>query len=276
MVLHFPPCKIILCNFLLLLSFRGLNCRRIINHSDGDHMASNMDPSLKVFFTINDLKIGKEIPIYFPNKTKSSNSPHLLPRKESKSIPFSSKNIPYLLKLFSFPQNTPQAKAIKYTLTQCETDPKIKQETKLCVTSLESMLDFVRVTFGLDSPFKALTSNYDHKKVNKEVQKYVITEKPREIMVKKMMISCHVMPYPYVVYYCHSRKQGGNRVFEVNLRGENNEKIEAAAICHMDTSMWDVNHVSFRLLKVKPGSSVCHFLPSDNVIWVPLEANLMD
>ncbi|XP_065856823.1 BURP domain protein USPL1-like [Euphorbia lathyris] len=268
MAIHFSSCRIILCISLVFLSIKGLNSRRITNHREEDH---HIDPSVNVFFTINDLKIGKQIPIYFPNKNKT-NTPHLLTRQQTKSIPFSSKNLPYLLKLFSFPKNTPQAKAIEYTLNQCETDPKIEKETKLCVTSLESMLDYVRGAFGLDTEFRALSTNYG--KEVKELQKYRIVEVMEKRMRMKMMISCHVMPYPYVVYYCHSRSgsgSGNNRVFEVVLRGEEDgEKVEAVGICHMDTSKWDVNHVSFRLLNVKPGlSSVCHFLPADNLVWVP-------
>ncbi|KNA03061.1 hypothetical protein SOVF_212750, partial [Spinacia oleracea] len=50
----------------------------------------------------------------------------------------------------------------------------------------------------------------------------------------------------------------------------NNNIVEAVAVCHMDTSQWSPNHASFRVLKIKPGSSpVCHFFPADNLVWVP-------
>ncbi|EEF43287.1 Dehydration-responsive protein RD22 precursor, putative [Ricinus communis] len=225
-----------------------------------------MDPSLNVFFTINDLKIGKTIPIYFPNKDPST-SPHLLSREETSSIPFSLSQLPYLLELFSFSEDSQQAKGMEYTLRQCEVEP-IEGETKTCATSLESVLDFVRSTFGLDTQFKVLTTNYVTNPI-KQLQNYTILEEPKEILATKT-IGCHIMPYPFVVYYCHSR-EGGNRLFEMLLGGENGERIQAAGICHMDTSQWDKDHVAFHLLKFKPGSSpVCHFFQADSIVWVPM------
>uniref|UniRef100_A0A2N9IID3 BURP domain-containing protein n=1 Tax=Fagus sylvatica TaxID=28930 RepID=A0A2N9IID3_FAGSY len=191
-----------------------------------NHM-NHMDPSSMVFFTVKDLKVGKTMPIYFPKRDPST-SPHVLPREEAISIPFSSKQLPHLLEFFSFSFDSPQAKAMADTLKECETKP-IKGETKFCATSLESMLDF--------TPPK--------------------------------MVACHTMPYPYAIFYCHSQKSE-NKVFKVRLGGENGDKVEAIAVCHMDTSQWSPDHVSFRLLGVQPGtSSVCHFFPADNFVWVP-------
>ena len=64
-------------------------------------------------------------------------------------------------------------------------------------------------------------------------------------------------------------------MFEVSLEGENGERVESAAVCHMDTSRWDRDHVSFHVLGVEPGSSpVCHFFPSDNLVWVPFPSTI--
>jgi hypothetical protein len=90
----------------------------------------------------------------------------------------------------------------------------------------------------------------------------------KEISAPKM-IACHTMPYPYAVFYCHCQ-ESEHRVFEVSLGGVNEEAVQAAAVCHMDTSRWDPDHVSFRVLKVEPRTSpVCHFFPADNLVWVP-------
>jgi hypothetical protein len=109
-------------------------------------------PSLNVFFTIDDLKVGKIKPIYFPEKDPSM-SPRLLSREEADTIPFSSKQLPNLLEFFSFSIDSPQAKAMEYTLGQCELEP-IEGETKFCATTLESLLDFAGGIFGLDTQFK--------------------------------------------------------------------------------------------------------------------------
>ncbi|EOX98055.1 Uncharacterized protein TCM_006908 isoform 1 [Theobroma cacao] len=229
------------------------------------HM-NHMDRSLMVFFILNDLKVGKSMPIYFP-KNDPSTSPHLLPREEADSIPFSLKELPYLLRFFSFLQDSPQAKAMEDTLRECETKA-IKGETKFCATSLESMLDFARSIFGLNSHFKILTTAHLTKS-STLFQNYTILATPQETSAPKM-VACHTMPYPYAVLYCHSQETQ-NKVFKVSLGGDNGDRAEAVAVCHMDTSQWTRNHVSFRVLGIEPGTpGVCHFFPADNFVLIPV------
>ncbi|KAL5562637.1 hypothetical protein UlMin_032384 [Ulmus minor] len=247
--------------------------RNLRKHDHGhplSHMGHMMDPALQVFFMPNELKAGKTMPIYFP-KTNLSSSPKLLTKEESDSIPFSISQLPFLLDFFSFSENSPQAKAIEYTLKQCELKP-IEGETRFCATTLESMLDFALYVFGSSTRFKVLTTT---RLINSStlLQNYTILENPKEIFATRM-IGCHTMPYPYAVFYCHSQ-ESENKVFEVSLVGENGERVDAAAVCHMDTSRWDRDHVSFRVLRVEPGTSpVCHFFPSDNLVWVPFSASV--
>ncbi|KAL2460149.1 Uncharacterized protein Adt_43569 [Abeliophyllum distichum] len=193
-----------------------------------------LDPVLNVFFYINELKVGKKMPIYFPIKDPST-SPPLLSREESDFIPFSLEKLPYILQLFSFPEGSKHAKAMENTLQHCEFPP-LEGETKFCSTSLEFMLDSVRSIFGFKSKFNILTTNHLTKSISL-LQNYTILEVPKE----------------------------------VSLVGEDGGRVEAAAICHMDTSNWDPEHVSFRVLKTQPGASpVCHFFPADNLIWIPV------
>ncbi|XP_054778528.1 BURP domain-containing protein BNM2A-like [Prosopis cineraria] len=232
-----------------------------------DH--NHMDPELNVFFTPKDLKIGKKMPIYFAQRNAST-SPKILPREESDKIPFSSKHLPSLLKFFSFPKHSPQAKAMEYTLKHCEFQA-MEGETKFCATSLESLLDSTRQIFGNSCQFSMLSTTH---LVNSSVplQNYTISQ------VKNMsvprVIGCHPLPYPYAVFYCHSQ-QSDTRLFVVMLEGEDGARVKAPAICHMDTSMWNKDHVAFNVLKVEPGTSpVCHFFPPDNLVWVPLPSAL--
>ncbi|KAG2705617.1 hypothetical protein I3760_05G063700 [Carya illinoinensis] len=234
-------------------------------HAHPEMHMDHMDPALNVFLAIDDLKVGKSMPIYFPRKDPSM-SPRLLPREEVDSIPFSSTQLPYLLEFFSFSKESTEAKAMEYTLGQCELEP-IKGETKFCATSFESLLDFPRSFFGLNSRLKVITAT-DLRNSTVLIQNYTFLG-VKEISAPKM-IACHPMPYPYAVFYCHGQ-ESENRLFEVSLDGENGETVQAAAFCHMDTSQWDPEHVSFRVLGVEPGSSpVCHFFPADNIIWVPI------
>ncbi|OMO86315.1 hypothetical protein COLO4_21242 [Corchorus olitorius] len=252
-------------NVLRLHSMDSVRSKGDGHHHPSSH--SHMDPSLRVFFTLNQLKLGKTMPIYFP-KNDPSKSPQLLPKEEADSIPFSLKQLPYLLQLFSFSQGSPQAIAMENTLRECETKA-IKGETKFCATSLDSMFDFARTIFGLDSQFQIVATRHLITKSNTHFQNYTILETPEEIPAPKM-VACHTMPYPYAVLYCHSQETE-NKVFKVSLGGENGDRVEAVAVCHMDTSQWTPNHVSFRVLGIEPGTpGVCHFFPADNFVLIPL------
>ncbi|XP_065857657.1 BURP domain-containing protein BNM2A-like [Euphorbia lathyris] len=232
-------------------------------HRNNNHMMHHLDPSSLVFFTPNDLKLGKKLPIYFPMK----DPPPLLSKNEANSIPFSYTHLPHLLRLFSFSPDSPQAKSMENTLKQCEIDP-IKGETKVCATSLESTIDFVHKTFGLETQFRVLQTNHIEKSgVN--LDNYTILSEPEEIRVPNM-VACHTLPYPYRVFYCHSQKSE-NKLFMVSLGGDNGGRVEAVSVCHMDTSQWSKDHASFRVLETKPGASpVCHFFRADVLVYVPL------
>lgn len=233
-------------------------------HAHASSHMEQLDPLLYVFFTLSDLKIGKRMPIYFPY-SKPSETPKLLPREEADSIPFSTSQLEYLLNLFSFPKESPQAKAVEYTLKQCELE-SIKGETKFCATSLKSMLDFATKMLGGDTHLKVLTTT---RLSNSTIllQNYTILEEPRETMAAKM-VACHSMPYPYAIFYCHCQ-ESNNRLFEILLGADNGDRVKASAICHMDTSQWDKDHASFKVLKTKPGAShVCHFVSTDSLVWL--------
>ncbi|CAI9104497.1 OLC1v1003179C1 [Oldenlandia corymbosa var. corymbosa] len=232
-------------------------------------MHHNMDPSTIVFFQLEDLKLGQKIPIFFPDRDlPSPSSPSSLPKSVADSIPFSLKHLPYLLQRFSFSKGSPQAIAMENTLRECETDP-IQGETKLCATSYESMLDFATKILDSENEIKLLSTVY-LTKPNNGVQEYTIIEDPFPIQAQKM-VACHTMPYPYTVFYCHYQRSE-SRVFKVSLNGDeegNNNRVEALAVCHMDTSQWNPNHISFQVLRTKPGESpVCHFFPADNFVLV--------
>ncbi|GMP38003.1 hypothetical protein CsSME_00009433 [Camellia sinensis var. sinensis] len=203
--------------------------------------------------------------MYFPKRDPSS-SPHFLPKEESDSIPFSLEQLPNLLQIFSFPQGSPQAQAMESTFRQCEVKP-IKGESKTCATSLESMLDFLRAMLRLESEFKVVSTIHFTESTT-ILQNYTILEDPLEICGPNKMVACHTMPHPYAIFYCHYQ-ESESKVFKVFLGGENGDRVEVVAVCHMDTSQWSPGHVSFQVLGIEPGSSpVCHFFPSDNLVWI--------
>ncbi|XAR59528.1 hypothetical protein NMG60_11015392 [Bertholletia excelsa] len=259
---RFLSFSFLFCILLVSRSTHTTTAREIARKSLKDF--DTVDPSLNVFFRVEDLKVGNKMLIFFtPNNP--SESPKLLPREEADSIPFSSSHLPYLLNFFSFSKDSPQAKAMQHTLHECELEP-INGEFKFCATSLESMLDSVQKIFGWKLQFRVITTNLpsNHTVL---LQHYTILEVPEEISTPKML-ACHSLPYPYAVFYCHGQRSK-NRLFRISLGGENGKRVEALGVCHMDTSEWNPNHVSFRVLGTRPGMSpVCHFFPADNLVWV--------
>ncbi|KAG9130359.1 hypothetical protein Leryth_004352 [Lithospermum erythrorhizon] len=238
--------------------------------SSSSNMDHQMDLAMNLFFTINDLKPGNNMSVYFSIKNPL-NSPHFIPKEEADSIPFSSAQLPYLLNYFSFSEESPQAKAMGETLKHCESKP-LEGETKFCATSLESMLDSAGAVFGSNTRLKVLTTNH-LTKPRVELQNYTISGRVKEVSARKI-VACHSLPYPYVVFYCHSQ-ESDHKLLKVLLVGDDGGRVEAPAMCHMNTSQWDPSHLAFRALKTKPGeSSVCHFFPADNLIWVPSSSAL--
>lgn len=226
------------------------------------------DPRLKVYFMIEELKVGKVMPIYFPNR-------HLIPslilsKHEADNIPFSSKEFQNLLNFFSLSQGSPQALAMEIAFEKCEEKP-IEGETRFCATSLESIHEFAQDIFGFDTRVKTLTTKHQKNQPSGLLQNYKVTKISQNIPSPKL-ISCHTMPYPYAIFYCHA-PHSESKVFMVSLEGENGDLVEAVSVCHMDTSKWRREHVAFSVLGVEPGTtSVCHFFPSDHFVLVPASA----
>ncbi|KAJ4830477.1 hypothetical protein Tsubulata_003415 [Turnera subulata] len=199
----------------------------------------------------------------------SSKPPPLLTREKAESIPFSVKDLPYILRYFSFSPGSPQAKAMQETLQSCEGET-MEGETRICATSLESMLDFVSESFGHKSRSHALTTRHKTDPKWEFVQNYTIIQAPKEVSSSRI-VACHPLSYPYSVYLCHY--QHGNKVLKVSLADENGDQIEAVATCHMDTSKWYPGHISFAILGTRPGSAeACHFFPVYHVAWVPADS----
>ncbi|KAL3651801.1 hypothetical protein CASFOL_004803 [Castilleja foliolosa] len=238
------------------------------NPSGKNKSISENNPELTMFFHYNNLKVGTKLPFYFPTKDPST-SPHLLSKHESNSIPFTTSQFESVLEFFSFTETSKQALAMKTTLQHCEYPPN-KDETKFCATSLESMLDSIRAIFGFNSKFKIITTKYLSNSISSiPLQDYTIIEPPTRISARKIM-ACHLLPYPYAVFYCHGQ-ESDTKLYKVLLAAEDGGRVEAAAICHMDTTEWDPHHVAFRVLGTEPGGlPICHVFPMDNLVWVTL------
>lgn len=230
-----------------------MECRETHEHSPPKKTTS-------VFMQPKELRKGTRLPIFMPKQDFSKT--HFLPRDEADSIPFSSRHLPEILRLFA---GSPMAESIEGTIATCES-PAVKGETKYCATSVESMLDFVVETFRVSDPPPTLASSVFRTEHREEYQNYTIWESPEEIRLSKM-VGCHTLAYPYSVVYCHTQ-EGGNRAFKMLMRGDNGDLVDMIVACHMDTSQWDPNHASFATLGIRRGSPVCHvFPPHGNFLW---------
>ncbi|XP_050236792.1 BURP domain-containing protein 9-like isoform X2 [Mercurialis annua] len=211
-------------------------------------------PNSTVFFLQKDLQAGQKMKLHI---TKSSNKAKFLPRQDSEAIPFSSKNLQAILQKFSIKPDSKQAKIIKQTIIDCESQG-IKGEEKNCPTSLESLIDFSIPVVG-----KKLQILYNEVARPTRIQEYTIMGVE---MIGENQVVCHKQKYPYAVYYCHS--VSATKVYQAPLVGADGIKAKAVAICHSDTSDWNPKHLAFLMLNVKPGEgTVCHFISSDTVVW---------
>nr|XP_043610195.1 BURP domain-containing protein 9-like isoform X2 [Erigeron canadensis] len=223
-----------------------------------DHLKD--DPNAALFFLENDLDQGKEIKIHLTTKDQKA---LLLPQKIADLIPFSSKNLTQIYNMFSVKPFSVEAEIMKRTLSLCEQE-RIEGEEKYCATSLESMVDFS--TTNLGKKVKPITTEVNTKESSTTLSKYKI-KGSRKLATNKAVV-CHKLNYAYAVFYCHAAVNV--KAYAVSLVGENDTKVNAVAVCHIDTSKWDPQHMAFQVLKVKPGGvPVCHYLPEGHVVWVP-------
>ncbi|MED6193297.1 hypothetical protein PIB30_018045 [Stylosanthes scabra] len=246
------------------LTSYGLHSKK---EKGGPRSSNNVDhtEAFKVgFFAMDDLYIGNIMTLQFPVEEFS----HFLSKKEADSIPFSSSQLPSVLQLFGVSEDSPQAMSMRGTIDNCEA-ATITGETKICATSLESMLEFVNNIIGSEEKHEILTTRTSPPSASgAPLQKYSIMEVSEDIYAPKW-VACHPVPYPYAVYFCHFISTG-TRVFKVLLGGENGDKVEALGVCHLDTSDWSPNHILFKQLGFMPGEApVCHFFPVKHLMWVP-------
>ncbi|XP_007033073.2 PREDICTED: uncharacterized protein LOC18601917 [Theobroma cacao] len=230
------------------------------NHGDDDIGSEEVG-----VFTIDDVRafhVGRKLSTFFSIRNPSL-YPGFLPREMADSIPFSSSETSKILQFFSVSPESPKGKAIKDTLRRCEIEPA-KGETKICSTSSESMLEFLKNAFG-EANFKLISTSHPTM-TTPILQSYTILEPPREIESPKK-VACHPLQYLYAIYMCHYDATE-TKIFKVPLVGDNGDKVDALIVCHMDTSAWSPKHTAFSLLGTKPGIPVCHAFSEGHGVWI--------
>ncbi|XP_058007362.1 BURP domain-containing protein BNM2A-like isoform X2 [Hevea brasiliensis] len=218
-------------------------------------VADFVEASYIGIFTPGDVYLGKVMPIYFPIQ-----DPSTYPRFFTKN--FISYPFPDLPKIF---KHYPQAK-ISVEPEKCEIQPA-QAGTKVCARDMESLHNFIHRSFGSEGELKIVETKYPTISAAL-LQDYIVLEDPQEIEGQGMVV-CHPVSE---ALFCHYNVEAVKLV-KVSLRGDSGDKVEAIAICHTDSSRWEHDHIVFRLLQVKPGSPVCHFLPAGHLVWVQSPAS---
>ncbi|XWS54620.1 hypothetical protein CRYUN_Cryun10bG0104400 [Craigia yunnanensis] len=238
---------------------------KMMKDHDMEHHHQHIENAEVGLFTIDDLRgfyVGKKLPIFFPIRDHSLYPP-FLPKEIADTIPFSSSQASTILQLFSVSPDSPKGKAIRETLRNCEFKAG---ETKICATSLESLLGFLRKAFGPEVDFKFISTS--HPTITTPIlQNYTVLEPPREIQSAKK-VACHPNPYLYAVYFCHIDANYQTKAFKLSLVGDSGDKVEALVVCHMDTSAFNSDHIAFRLLGIKKGNSFCHVFREGDIVWI--------
>ncbi|KAI5355013.1 hypothetical protein L3X38_007908 [Prunus dulcis] len=217
---------------------------------------------LAIFFFEKDMRPGATMKFQFP---RNSNTATFLPRESAQSIPFSSNKLPEIFGHFSVKPTSEEAKTIKQTIEECEA-PGLKGEEKYCATSLESMVDFSTSKLGTRN-VEAISTEILEKGATMSMHNYTTMPGLKKLAGDKVVV-CHKENYPYAVFFCHAIKQ--TAAYVLSLKADDGMKVKAVTICHLDTSEWDPEHLSFQILNVKPGTTpICHFISTDAIAWVP-------
>ncbi|XP_074569267.1 BURP domain-containing protein 6-like [Curcuma longa] len=226
--------------------------------------------SRSLFFLEKDLFPGATFDLQF--KRSISKHADLLPRRVADALPFSSDKLPDVLALLSVDPDSKEAREMSATLERCERTSNAR-ETKHCATSIESMVDFAVSALATDDV--SAVSTVANATAAAAMQRYAV-EGFERIGGEGVGVFCHAEPYAYVVFHCHAVGRGMMREYTVSLTGSDGSRVEAIAVCHLDTTSWNPRHVMLQVLHVKPGSAepVCHFLPIDHVLWTPRQQML--
>lgn len=83
----------------------------------------------------------------------------------------------------------------------------------------------------------------------------------------KDSVVCHSMGFPSQLYSCHVVSK--TKVLEgVLILTANASVSRVVFVCHMGTKAWDPSFEGFTILKVQPGTPICHWVDPDTLVWV--------
>ncbi|OWM77706.1 BURP domain-containing protein 3-like [Punica granatum] len=218
------------------------------------------DEGWSLFFAEDDLHPGKTMSMRF---IKSTNPVSFLPQKEAAFMPFSSRRLSEIFRLYSGKSGSAEAQKISYTIERCLGPSLVSTEDTSCVMSLESMVDFATTRLG--NNLQVFNTEVKEQAVGK--QDYTIQSRIKKVEGDRLAV-CHKLHYPYAVFTCHSFKSTDSYPIVVPVKGPDGTTTEAIAVCHENTS--EQNPEPLKMLNIKPGIvPLCHFLARDSIVYAP-------
>ncbi|KAK3140166.1 hypothetical protein QOZ80_5AG0396970 [Eleusine coracana subsp. coracana] len=228
--------------------------------------SSQMVAETGIFFHMAQLRPGSTMTLSFPAEAEPA---AILPHDVALNVPFS--NLDDVLSTFSIPSASDDAARFRDTLTRCQAPP-LAGVVKSCSTSLEATVQAAMRFLGTDHDGVTMAATPEIPRAGLPRHPYVVQAVTQ--LASDKYVSCHVMPFPYAVYLCHTTRKEPYGGFKVWLRGVGGDagegpEVSLLAFCHMDTSGWNPAHPAFEVLHTRPGGSpVCHFTTYGSLAFV--------
>ncbi|MCO5598174.1 hypothetical protein L7F22_052266 [Adiantum nelumboides] len=261
------------------------------------------DKDIPVFFRESELVVGGQMSIEDPrlqtaalerNRDFLMSSPHefaqskytyldikkvperaFLPAELSKTLPFTNTSASQVFKL---DESSELAQVSSKTVETCNEGVHADGTTELqgeaagCATSLEGMQSLLSSPMLLGpkqaAHVEALVAEADQN-LQGGFKGKVMEVKMRASEASRHAV-CHNLMYPSAVYFCHYLPR--TRVYAVTLQQAtaSDKLLQAVAMCHLETTGWNPQHIAFQNLQTKPGESeACHWVLQGSVTFVP-------
>uniref|UniRef100_A0A0D3GFQ3 BURP domain-containing protein n=1 Tax=Oryza barthii TaxID=65489 RepID=A0A0D3GFQ3_9ORYZ len=227
---------------------KSLQAEKGMDHGRHVHARGNkMQQLADVFFFRDALRPGSVITPTIPPTTSL---PAFLPRHVADAIPFSADRFADVLAMFA-PASLAMAREIRWALDTCgqRAAALLPGEKAGCATSLESLADLAASLLG-----------------TRDVRAFSAADLPTDAATTPARRGSTKPTAVYAVTLVAATTGDGDGEGEAASPA----KMEALAVCHLDTSRWRADNPFFVAHGVKPGEvSVCHFLTKLSIVWVP-------
>ena len=181
-------------------------------------------------------------------------------------------NLVKILEIFGIRYGTPMASIIEATARLCG-DPALPGEERTCAVSLEEIMAFATTHLGNNVQLLATTGAPAESALasTSTAPMKVMGYRKQSVEDGKRAVVCHELMFPSAMYYCH--RVTGVKVIDVSLASatdpaiSSNNRIQATAMCHMDTTLWLSRHPAFAALHIARGQEACHFLSAGDLVF---------